>query len=248
MAVLWVGFAQSAYASPWGQAPGRFYLSSRFDYFSASDAERRFERYESTNYSEFGLPSSFTLGGKVVYGTSVATDELAKTASSGVSEAELFLQKTIIQRGRAVIAAKLTGASPSRFAAGTRPGFVSDGADLEARLLYGATLSERPVKVFTTFEAGYRRRFGDGADQIRMDALVGVAPAPRLLFLGEMLSSVSARNERPGGADFDILRAQPSAIFRVSKRWALQGGASIEFAGRNVLLGDTYFFSLWTEF
>ncbi len=238
----------SADASPWGRAPGAFFLSSRFDYFSAAAAEARFERYESNTYGEIGLPAAFTIGGKVVYGTSIATGDLTPTAASGVSEAELFLQRELIRKGGSVVALKLTGASPTRFAAGARPGFVSDGADLEARVLYGATIVERPLKVFATAEAGYRRRFGDGADQVRLDGLVGVAPTPRLLFLGEVLSSVSARNEQLGGSDFDIVRAQSSAVVRFSKRWAIQGGASFEFAGRNVLLGETYFVGLWTEF
>ncbi len=235
-------------ASPWGRAPGSFFLSSRFDYFSAGAAGAQFERYESNTYGEIGLPAAFIIGGKVIYGTSIATGDLSPTAASGVSEAELFLQRELFRQGSSVVAFKLTGASPTRFAAGARPGFVSDGADVEARVLYGATLAERPLKVFATAEAGYRRRFGEGADQIRLDTLIGVAPTSRLLFLGEVLSSVSSRNELPGGSDFDIVRAQSSAVIRLSKRWAVQGGASFEFAGRNVLLGETYFIGLWTEF
>lgn len=248
--------APPSHASPWARADGEFFLSTRAEYFIAERdapvgsnlAPSRFERFETNNYAEYGLTRAITLGGKLVYGSSTYSDSFKAGAASGFSEIEGFAQYEIFRGRRSVLSVKLTGAAPTGLDAGARADLFENGADAELRALYGRNLFARPFKIFASVEAGYRRRFGDAADQIRADALVGIEPAKNILLLAEAQTSTSIRNEASGGTDYDVVKLQPSAVWRISPRFSLQAGMTHEAGGRNLILGDTYFIGLWTIF
>ncbi|MEM8772560.1 MAG: hypothetical protein AAGD92_13005 [Pseudomonadota bacterium] len=243
----------SAHASPWG-APDTFLIISRADYFRADlDATDTapsgdFQRLESNTYFEWGLADRFTIGGKVVYGSSWLTRGGVTETVSGVSEYGGFLQYQIFQRNSDVGAVRIMGTAPSEFQSGVRPELASDGVDLEVAGLYGRTIRAADPKIFIGFETGYLRRFSDSADQIRNQTTFGVEPSENWLFLLDIFSAVSLGNADPGGADFDVVKAQPSIVYRPQKRWGLQLGLTEEVAGRNLELGRTVFLGLWTRF
>ncbi|MEM6539226.1 MAG: hypothetical protein AAF668_16035, partial [Pseudomonadota bacterium] len=60
--------------------------------------------------------------------------------------------------------------------------------------------------------------------------------------------TLSVRNETPGGADFDIVKIQPSLVWRFSPSLSVRAGGLFEIAGRNLSLGRGAFIALWTEF
>lgn len=245
-----------AEASPWPRDDGRLFLSTKANYFRATVDQTPagalgapfFRRFDSDLYAEYGLIDNLTLGAKVVYGDAVFFDGFAESHVSGIAEAEASVQYTIFCCRHGAFSVKATGITPTRFEEGGRPGVFSDGLDAELRVLYGRTLIERPFKIYAAAEAGYRRRFGDGADQIRGDLLLGIEPHSRVLALIEAQSRLSLRNEKPGGADYDVIILQPSLVYRAARRWAVQGGVTYEAAGRNLDRGFGYFVSLWTEF
>jgi len=210
--------------------------------------EDRFERIESNFYVEYGLTRKTTMGAKALYGTSWQTRGATTETASGFSEIEGFVQRQVFRTSAHVGAVKLMAARPSDFSSGVRSGLQSDGFDLEAQFGYGRTVKTEPFKVFITGAAGYRRRFGDAADQIRLNASIGVEPSKRFLFLIESFSTISVRNHDAFGADYDIVKIQPSIVWRISPRFSAQAGLSEEVAGRNLALGRTFFIGLWTRF
>lgn len=249
------GFSPAA-ASPWPRRNGELFLATRTAYFLATADEplaagsgaARFERFDSDNYFEFGLTRAMTLGGKAVYGTSTWFDGVNGGAASGFSEIEGFAQYEVSRGANSALSVKLAVAAPRRLVTGARPELANDGVDTELRALYGRNIMTRPVKIFAAAEAGYRRRFGQAADQMRAEALVGVEPAARLLLLFEIHSTLSLRNEGAAGADYDVLKLQPSLVWRLTPRFSLQGGLAHETAARNLLAGDTFFVGLWSFF
>lgn len=253
---LLAGVSSAAEASPWARQGGGLFISTRSDYFTAK-AETplpgavdlaRFERFDTNTYAEFGIGRRTTIGGKVVYGTSTYYDGINASSGSGFSEFEGFIQRELWRNDADVFSLRLAGASNAWLDDGGRPGLVSDGADAEFRVLYGRNVGARPFKVFAAAEAGYRRRFGDGADQVRVDLLVGAEPLKRAMILVEAFSTTSLRNEGPGGADYDVVKIQPSVAWRITRRWSLQGGMTKEVWGRNLLTGNAYFLSIWSAF
>lgn len=247
----------SAHASAWSRDNGEVMVISRADYFTSdlgkisvdgNDVDGKFERVESNTYVEYGLTNKLTVGGKVFYGTSWLTRGSSIESASGVTEFETFAQYQVSRNERHAFAVKLTGGIPTSFESGARPSVKSDGADLEISALYGRSITFAPIKTFFAAEVGYRRRFGDAADQLRFLTTIGVEPSDRWTILLDMFSVKSLRNERLSGADFDVVKIQPSIVWRATKRFSFQVGVTEEIAGRNLALGTTYFIGLRTRF
>ena len=221
-------------------------MASRVEYHtSMAEGFDNFQRLSTDNYIEFGLGKSTTIGGKLIYGTGWLTSSTGVVSTIGLSEYEVFAQRQLLRTPKHALSLQLTAGVPARSG---RPDISPDKADVEFSALYGRDIIARPVKIFATLETGYRRKFGDGADQIRTDALIGIEPSDRFLVLIEAFSTTSMGNATDMGADYDVVKVQPSAVFRLTKRWSLQGGVSHEAFGRNLALGDTFFLSLWSKF
>ena len=247
----------TALASAWNIDDNRVLIISRADYFTADLAPTsimgtpvagRFRRIESNTYAEFGLTKDITIGGKIFYGTSWLTRGTDTTTATGISELEGFAQYQVFRNDRHAGAIKVTGGIPSTLGSGAQPSLESNGAEGEIAALYGRTISYAPIKIFAATEIGYRKRFSDPADQARLLTTIGIEAHKKFLILFDTFSIKSLGNERPGGADFDIVKIQPSLLWRVSKRLSIQAGVSEEIAGRNIDLGRTVFLGLHTRF
>jgi hypothetical protein len=249
--------SSAAVASPWARADNELFVISRADYFKADlgpvntingVVDSRFERFMSNTYVEYGLTDKTTIGGKALYGTSWLTRGSDIETASGFSEVEVYVQHQAFRSPAHAGAVRLAVARPANFSSGARPELQSNGVDIDISALYGRNIITTPLKIFTTTEVGYRKKFSDSADHIRMDATVGIEPSDRFLVLFDFFSTVSIQNEDVGGADFDIVKIQPSLLWRASRRWAFQAGMTEEVASRNISTGRTYFFGLWTSF
>jgi hypothetical protein len=246
-----------ASASPWAKADNALLIISRANYFNADltptsapdgTIENRFQRIDSNTYIEFGLTDEVTIGGKAVFGTSWLMRGTDIETATGFSEVEVFGQYQFYHSGKDVSAVRIAASRPSNFSSGARPELQSDGADIDASILYGRNLLSRQLKIFAAIDAGYRKRFGQAADQVRLQTTLGVEPGKHFLLLIDTFATLSLRNEEVGGADFDIVKIQPSALWRISNRWGVQAGVTEEVYGRNISLGRTYFIGIWSSF
>lgn len=242
-----------AQASPWARPDGELLVISSAKYFRADLTSQdpdggEFQRIESDTYVEYGVTENVMIGGKAIYGSTWLTRAGATQSSSGFTEIEGFAQYQFLRSNKQAGSVKLSVAKPAAFQSGARENFQSDSIDAEIAALYGRNVLFEPVKVFAAVETGYRKRFGDAADLIRSQITVGVEPGDRWVFLLEGFSTVSLRNEDPGGADFDIIKIQPSVVYRFNRRWAIQAGMNEEIEGRNLALGRTFFLGVWSAF
>ncbi|MEL6359550.1 MAG: hypothetical protein AAFR21_00590 [Pseudomonadota bacterium] len=242
-------FVVPAIAAPWTRPQGDIFVETRVDYFRVNpQTDFRFERLETNQYLEVGVFPQVMIGGKLSYGQTWVTDGGTSFSASGVSEFEGFVQHTVLQNSTGVVSVKASGAIPRSIDAGVRTGLSNDGPDAELRLLGGFDIKPLPWKLFVTGETAYRRRFGNGSDEVRLDGLIGVQPSEQWLFLGEAMGSFAVGNAEDGGADYDVVRLVPSAIYRLSSRYSLRAGASFEVATRNLDPGRRVFIGLWAEF
>lgn len=244
----------AATASPWGQRGGDFFLSTRASYLSAnaptpaSDAAGplRLRKTETDLYGEAGLGGGFTAGGKIVYGSFEYFDGYEASASTGFTEGEAFLQKTLLRSPAHVLAARVAGGAEARRRFAGRPE-AGGGGVAEFGVLYGRTLASAPVNVFVAAEAGYRLRLGASADQARGDATLGVGRGPFLLLVSAR-TTTSIGAARAGSPDYDLVKLESALVWRVSRRLSLQAGVLHEAAGAGVLRGDQVFAGLWSRF
>ncbi|MEO1242754.1 MAG: hypothetical protein AAFX54_12670 [Pseudomonadota bacterium] len=246
-----------AIASPWTRADNEFLVISRADYFKADlqpvntpdgFVDSQFQRIESNTYAEFGVTDDVMIGAKAVYGTTWLTRGADTETATGFSEVEGFGQYQFLRSGRDAGSIRIAAAVPANFSSGVRPALQADGVDIDISALYGRNIYDNDFKVFSSIEGGFRKRTGNAADHIRLQSTIGVEPDAQWLFLLETFATVSLRNEELDGADFDVVRIQPSILWRFSNRWGLQAGAAEEIAGRNIALGRTFFIGLWSRF
>ena len=251
--VVWiagVAMAGEALASPWTRPQGDVFVETRVDAFRAdAPGGSRFERLDFGAYAEWGVAADTMVGGKLICGMSRSAGAGFLFEAAGIVEIEGFVQRTISDGPSGTIALRGAVARPAGIDAGARPELAADGVDLEIRALYGRTLRDGPgLRIFSAAEAAFRKRTGAAADQIRIDWLLGLEPTERLIVLAETQTTLSLRNEDLSGADFDVVRLQPSVVWRASDRLALRAGGLIEVAARGLTKGRGVFIGVWSEF
>ena len=246
-----------AQASPWPRGDNRLFVATNAEFFIATDdflpstpdeATDSYKRYDLKTYAEFGLTDQITLGGTVIYSQSTISNRFEARQASGFSQIEAFAQHQLWASAKSVGAVRVTGGVPTRFETGLRPNIETDGAVAELRFLYGRNIALKPFKIFASAEAGYRKRFGDAADFGQVDITVGVEPTDKFLLLLQSYNAKSIGNAADDGVSFDLYKISPSIVWRLRKRWAIQAGATFEYAGQNVQRGNTYFLGLWSSF
>ncbi|MBY0421552.1 MAG: hypothetical protein K2Q06_04555 [Parvularculaceae bacterium] len=240
-------------ASPWGQAPGDVFVATRASFLvakapppDASAGAVRLSRQEQDVYVEAGLGRRLTVGGKFDYGSSAYADGFENFTSSGVQEAEGFAQYRLAGGGRDVLSARIIGGGFTRRQFAGRTGAVQGGADAEMRLAYGRTLTDGPINLFVTAEAGYRRRFGPGADQVRTEAMIGLQRRRAYVIAGARATNSIGPAGR-GGSDFDIVKLEGVLVVPATRRLSVTFGGAHEVAGRATLRGDAAFVGMWAR-
>lgn len=243
----------SAHASPWARTDGEMLVISRANYFQSDltpqdPAGGTFRNADTDTYFEYGLTDAIMLGGKVVYGTSWLTRETETIIDSGFAALEGYAQYQFIRNENHAASVKITAGKQAAFQSEARAQLGGDGVDLEIAALYGRDFKFGKTKLFAAAESGYRKRLGASSDIIRSQLTVGFEPSPHWVFLVDGYSIVSLRNEDEFGADYDVLKIQPSILYRINHRWAVQAGVAKDISTRNVSPGKSAFFSLWSAF
>ena len=242
-----------ANASPWARNDDELLIISTTNYFSADLVQENqvygtYESLDNNTYLEFGLTDEITIGGKAIYGTSWLNTGIGSLTDSGFSEVEGYAQYEVLRTNENAASFKLSAGKPAAFQSTARAALGSGGADAELAILYGHNIIFRPVKLFAAAEVGYRKRFGNAADVVRLQATLGIEPTKRWVVLLEGFGTISLRNEMLGGADYDIIKLQPSVVYRLNHHWAIQVGASKDLATRNLAPGKSFFIGLWSAF
>lgn len=228
-------------------------IISRANYFQSDltpqdPAGGMFRNADTDTYFEYGLADDIMIGGKVVYGTSWLTRDRETIIDGGFSALEGYAQYQFVRNENHAASVKITAGKTAAFQSEARAQLAGDGVDIEIAALYGRDFRFGKTKLFVAAESGYRKRFGASSDIIRSQLTVGFEPGARWVFLVDGYSIVSLRNEDELGADYDVLKIQPSILYRINHRWAVQAGVAKDISTRTVSPGKSAFFSLWSAF
>ena len=245
--------AGPAFAGAWTQQPGgglliisaeQYSADAGYDFAGNPDPDARYRRRDAAVWGEYGALDWLTLGGEArireaAYLAANSGDRIGFSRVSGFARARLA------QSPRFVAAAQVGAGAPL---SDGRPRISDEGPDLEARGLLGYSATTRFGRSFLNLEAGYRARLGASADEIRLEATLGLTIDGGPLVLLQGFSTLGLRDSGLGGDDYDVHKLQVSAVSEISPRVSLQSGYMREIAGRNIRLGESLFAAIWIRF
>lgn len=229
----------AADAGAWTRAPGEGFASAALTGYETDDGG--YAEATLAFYVEWGWRDGVTIGGAAELALPDG-DDAETTLSSFV--------RTRLRVGAAgdPLSAQLAVFQP--FGDGSRQaavGALSDTA-VEARLLYGRGFGTARGDMFVDLQTGPRIEFGDAADQWRIDATVGLRPGPRWLLLAQGFGTVSLRNARGEGDDYDVLKLAPGVGYEIGDGATLLVGLEREVWTRDVDKGVRFRIAIWRTF
>jgi len=163
------------------------YVTSGDHYFDGRGrlrARDRLKKQELQLYVEHGLADGLTVfGAGALQRITVSGEERAQR--SGLGRTELGARLRLAEPGAWIVSAQggvvIAGAKRQEGLAAI--GETDDQVDM--RLLVARSFDAFARPAFLDVQAGYRTRSGDPANEIRVDATLGVRPAPRWLLLAQ---------------------------------------------------------------
>ncbi|TVQ58185.1 MAG: hypothetical protein EA355_02500 [Rhodobacteraceae bacterium] len=239
LACLLILLAGCAQAGAWTQPPGGGFASLSLSGYETDDGGYREATVSA--YGEWGWREAVTLGGSIE--TAAPEGDGAQTTLSTLVRARLRTGAAGDPTSVQLAVFQPFGDASAREAIGA----VGDTA-VEARLLYGRGFGTRYGDMFVDLQAGPRFEFGDAADELRLDATVGLRPAPRWIVLGQAFGTLGLRNARGEGDDYDVLKLAPSVGYEIAEGLTLVFGVEREVLTRDIDRGLRARLSLWRAF
>jgi hypothetical protein len=241
LAALAALHATGSSAGAWTRPQGETFLSGSTTYYRV-DGSDAYAEATAALYGEYGLREGLTVGG--------AAEIKQPTGSGEADEGDITLfafAQARLREGAAgdPLSAQIGLELP--FGADLIPQSSGDPA-LDLRLLYGRGFATPLGDAFFDLQGAVRLRFGDDADELRVDLTAGIRPAARWLLLAQSFSTIGLRNARPGGDDYDVVKIAPSIGYEIVEGVTVLLGAEREVYGRDVETGTRGRLAVWTTF
>ena len=269
-----MSLAANAYAGAWTLEKGKrqhiitYRTYATVAYFSG-DGERRdklgrFTKHEVNVYSEYGVNDNLTAGlslfvsrssdisrANAYYALEESTPMTHSIELSGLRRSELFLRSQLYRDDTYVFSLQPVVSLPGYYTHRSEGSAIADAFEWGGDALAGRNFSFLGRSHFADLSAGYRIR-GDGlGDQYRLHGGVGLSLDDDWTLLPELDMTVAASGIHlatttiTGQNDYDLTKAQLSAVYKVNDAIRLQGGAYAHIAGRNTGAGGGALFSVW---
>jgi hypothetical protein len=260
--------ADSAHAGAWTlpQSSGQVILTNL--YYRASEEFTRgghrqsfsndgeFTKYEFNPYIEYGLRDDLTLVLNLFARRVAFSNDFSGEVNFGLADPEIGLRYRLSPPSAQTVwsvqgAIKLPVAFPH-----DTPPLGNEQTDVEGRLLVGRGFSIGPRWAYWDLEVAYRFRDEAPADEIKLDATLGVSLTERWLVIGQFFGTRGLRNGSPVrirnnptiDINYDLYKAQLSIVYQLTQNVRLQGGYLRDLAGRNTGAGDAALFAVWFRF
>lgn len=120
--------------------------------------------------------------------------------------------------------------------------------EADARLLLGRDIAVAGRPGWAELQATFRHRAGAPADELRLDATLGLRPAPRWMVMAQSFGAVSVGAAEGGFPESDSLKLRLSAARELPGGWTVQAGALATVAGRLTTRELGGFLALWRRF
>lgn len=244
--------ADHATAGAWTQPEGQAQAIATLAYSFAVDAFDQdgravavepFEKLEARLYAEYGLSDWATIAVQPV----IRRKEQGAEMVSGLGRLDLGLRTRLWRDDFSIVSVEGAISAPG---ASDELAPLNGGDtdwEIDARVLYGRGFSLGWRQGFADVQAGYRFRFDEPADELRLDMTVGLDVTEQSFAMVQSFNRLSV-----GAARFPFTETQEhavalSTVYRLNGNWSLQAGTQVTAYGRNVLREQGFFISLWQK-
>lgn len=207
-----------------------------------------FERLELRAYGEFGLTDRVTILGQAEWREKTFDSFPFPVSTEGLGRFDVGARVRLHKGETWVYAMQGSVRPPGAQSAADGSNIGDTEWELDARLLAGRGFDVLGRHGFTDIQIGYRHRFGDPADELRLDTTLGVDITPRLLVMLQSFNTITVGEARGAFEPQIQPKIALSAALKIGETWRLQAGAEIVHQGRNVLNERGLFASIWKNF
>lgn len=212
--------------------------SSGDAYFDAKGRRRSrgdYKKRELQLFTEYGVRNWLTLFGSASL-QKISAEAGLRDIRKGPGRSEIGARARLWSEGGWIVSVQASGlmAGARGEASVAAIGETDDQVDVRGLVARSFELCGRPA--FLDVAAGYRFRSGDPADEIRIDASVGVRLLDRLLVIGQSFNQIgTARWAGPYPLKQRIHKLQAAALFDLTENLQLVGAAFFSPTGRDSL-------------
>ena len=256
LTLAWVAAPEPAQSGAWTQKKGEGLVivtlahseaDQRFDAIGAKRDQKDFRKTELRSYVEYGLTDWATLLAQPEWRIKEIGDGPGEQVS-GFGRADIGLRLRLWQKKGWVGSVQGSVRAPG----GGDPLAPANGGDteweLDGRLLLGRGMQVLERNAFFDMQLGYRHRFGDPADELRLDLTSGIDVMPKLLAMVQSFNSVSIGTPQGDFLSTREHKIAASAVWRVDESWSLQIGGLMTPSGQNAIDERGLFVSVWRKF
>lgn len=273
----WVAFLLLSITQPaqaaWTQEKGKWFTSQQLSYFASSHfvddqgritRENEFRKYEWNSYAEYGWTDRTTLGVNLFLHQLEADDQNTSFSPArkftrnnfGLADSEILLRHRLWQNESKslVLSVQPLLKFPSAYEDNQQPLSGTDDFDAELRLQAGYAFTLFDLHHYVKLEGGYRKRFGEWRDQLKLDATLGLRLSGRVtvmpqLFLTQRAEGTGISTTSLGAAnDYDLYKGQLSLLYDLTPQTTVQLGAFSHLHARNTGNGDGMLLGIWHRF
>lgn len=206
-----------------------------FDRDGRLQGRARYQKFDLQLYAEHGVVDGLTAFGSTGF-QKIDVDGAGGDGHEGLGRSEIGGRLRLSEGGGWIVSAQasvvVAGVSESAKLAAV--GESDDQFDMRGLVARSFEILGKPA--FMDLAAGYRFRGGDPADEYRIDATLGVRPAPRWLILAQNFNTIGAGTWRgPYPLRQRIFKLQAAALYDLTESLSLIGAAFFMPAGRDAL-------------
>jgi hypothetical protein len=226
----------------WANVPG-------YDTTGRPSMRGSVNRIEISPYWEHGLTPRWTVGLAPRLQSLWLDDRRNVNTNTGVAEVAAFARFQVYRGEWDVFSVQGTILTPGFDRLGRNPRVGEPNMGTEIRALYGISSNYGEGRsIFASVEAAHRFRFGASADEVRLDATVGIRPFDNWMFFAQSFNTIGLRNARANGADYSISKIQVTAAYDLNETYSISLGFMREIDGRRVPLGQAAILGLWVRY
>lgn len=263
-----VNGARPAAAGPWTPKAGHGQLIVNVNFYETQesfdqqrqplryDFDGRFRKRELNPYLELGLTDRLALLTNLFVSRQEFSNSFGTLSNTGLGDSEFGLRYRLTRDGSPVV---FGVQGLAKFATSKQGGAIelaNHQFDGELRATIGGSIGHASHPPFWNVDAGYRWRKGGPADEVRVDAALGLYLLPRLMALAQFGGITGMKNNDHVDAfnnptitpDYDLYRLTGSAVVGLAEHLRLQVGGFRHVAGRNTGEGRGLLVSAWVTF